>query len=113
MPCCAPGFRQLKAAASHPTSSAFLSDDFSTIIEAKAPTNVSPAPVVSTGLMLGAGARKQASSAVTANAPCAPAVTTQVSPPDLASQPQAASKSVTPASSAAARSSASCSFTMR
>jgi len=32
MPCCAPAFGQLKAAASHPTSSALSSDDFSSSI---------------------------------------------------------------------------------
>jgi hypothetical protein len=45
---------------------------------ANAPTKVSPAPVVSTGRMIGEGAHWVAPSAVTANAPRAPAVTTQV-----------------------------------
>ena len=77
------------------------------------PIKASPAPVVSTGRIIGEGARSLAPAAVTAHAPCAPAVTTQVRPPTCASPWAAASKSDVGAPIAIAASSASCSLTRR
>ena len=72
MPSCAPAFRHFSAAASHPASSAFCSGAFSLTRQAKAPTKVSPAPVVSIGVMFCEGAWKRAPSDAKAKRPPGP-----------------------------------------
>jgi hypothetical protein len=66
IPSCAPSLRHFNAAASHPISKDFCNGTVSLTIDANAPTKASPAPVVSMGVMQGAGARRQLPSAVKA-----------------------------------------------
>jgi hypothetical protein len=91
IPFCEPSLRHFNAAASHPISKDFCNGTVSLTMDANAPTKASPAPVVSTGVMQAAGARRQLPSAVKASAPCAPAVTMQLRLPVLASSAAAAS----------------------